>query len=114
MRWSRNSPPYEGGKTSGIFRGGGVTVELQSGFDGPAAAIPKGSPGFDNYTLGHVEGHAAALMRRCELPEATLEINNPSICSSCLRNLPGMLPPGSKLHIKLPDHTIVDFEGVTP
>jgi SCP1.201-like deaminase len=102
--------PYKGGPTSGIFRTGDLTVELQSGYDGPAAAM-RGSPGFDRWTLSHVEGHAAALMWQYETSEATLEINNPDICRSCLQNLPRMLPPGSILHVVLPDGTIVDFKG---
>jgi Double-stranded DNA deaminase toxin A len=106
--------PFAGGKTSGIFRAGDVRIELQSGYDGPAAAMPPGSAGFDGYTSAHVEGHAAALMQQLEISEAWLEINNPEICVSCMQLLPKMLPSGSTLHVVLPNRTIVNFEGFRP
>jgi hypothetical protein len=55
--------PYDGGKTSGIFTGGGVTIELQSGYYGPTLNVPDDSSDFNIITMTHVEGHAAALMR---------------------------------------------------
>lgn len=83
-----------GGKpTSGIFRAKDLTVELQSGVDGPAAAMQDGSPGFDEYTLTHVE--AQALMRQRGITEGTLEINNPEICDNCMNNLPACCLPGA-------------------
>jgi hypothetical protein len=66
------APYVEGGKTYGIFRSSNFTVELKSGYDGPAAVMPEGSPGFDGVTLIHVEGHAAALMRYYRIKEGTL------------------------------------------
>jgi hypothetical protein len=61
--------------TSGIFQAPNLPpIELDSGEYGPAAAMPKGSPGFDGVTRLHVEGHAAALMRQFDIPEAWLEI----------------------------------------
>jgi SCP1.201-like deaminase len=108
------APYIPGGKTSGIFRSGNFTQELQSGYDGPASSMPQGSPGFDRYTMTHVEGHAAALMRRDRITDGTLYINNPEICYSCNRLLPKMLPPGSTLRIVLPDGTVESFEGVVP
>ena len=104
--------PFTGGKTSGIFRAGDVTIELQSGYDGPAQDIADGSPGFNLITKGHVEGHAAAVMQQQGISEGTLEINNPKICSSCESLLPSMLPPGAILNVILPDGTIVQFKGV--
>lgn len=76
--------------------------------------MPAESSGFDGVTLGHVEGHAAALMRQLKIDEGTLEINNPQICVSCEKNLPKMLPPGSTLHIVLPNWTRIDFHGEEP
>ena len=107
--------PYRGGKTYGIFETptGDITV-LQSGYDGPASEMPSGSSGFDGVTLGHVEGHAAALMRQEGIMEATLRISKPEICESCTENLPRMLPPGATLHVILPDGTEVSFIGIGP
>jgi SCP1.201-like deaminase len=101
-------------KTYGKFRSPNLTMELKSGYDGPAAVMPEDSPGFDGVTLIHVEGHAAALMRHYGIKDATLYINNPEICDSCRRLLPKMLPPGSTLRIVLPDGTVEPFEGLVP
>jgi hypothetical protein len=107
--------PFTGGKTSGIFQApNSPPVELQSGYDGPAADMPDGSSGFDLITKSHVEGHAAALMRQEGISEGTLYINNPKICGSCTRWLPRMLPPGATLNVVLPDKTIMSFEGIDP
>jgi hypothetical protein len=109
------APYVPGGKTSGIFRGpNGPAIGLESGYDGPAASIPQGSAGFDAYTLSHVEGHAAALMRQQGITEGTLFINNPEICVSCTKLLPEMLPPGASLRVVLPDGTVREFRGVGP
>jgi hypothetical protein len=106
--------PYSGGKTSGILElPDGKTVTLQSGYDGPAKAMPGGSPGFDTITKGHVEGHAAAIMRQDDLSEGTLRINNPEICENCAELLPRMLPPGARLRVILPDGTVTEFEGLS-
>src|SRR6185437_2041346 len=57
------APYVPGEKTSGIlYTPGGSPIPLQSGYAGPAAAM-QGTAGYDRYTLSHVEGHAAALMR---------------------------------------------------
>lgn len=107
--------PYAGGKTFGIFQSpGSGSVVLQSGRNGPAAAIPPESAGFDAYTKTHVEGHAAALMRQEGYMEGTLILSNPDICVRCMSLLPRMLPPGSTLHVILPDKTVIDFEGGSP
>ena len=73
--------------------------------------MPKGSPGFDLITLGHVEGHAAAHMRELGINRATLYINNPTICPNCAAKLPAMLPPGAALDIVLPSGAVVSFVG---
>jgi hypothetical protein len=109
-------PPYiPGGKTTGIFQSpDNPDIALQSGYEGPAASMPPGSPGYDGRTLSHVEGHAAALMREQEITEGRLYINNPAICDNCTRLLPKMLPPGSTLSVVLPDGTIIRFKGIVP
>jgi hypothetical protein len=109
------APYVPGGKTSGIFQSpNSAPVGLESGYDGPAASIPLGSDGFDAYTLSHVEGHAAALMRQQGITEGTLYINNPEICASCTKLLPEMLPPGANLRVVLPDGTVKEFRGIGP
>lgn len=76
--------------------------------------MPDGSPGLNGVTLSHVEGHAAALMRQMGISEATLEINNPKVCASCMQNLPTMLPPGSTLRVVLPNGNVIIFHGIMP
>jgi nucleic acid/nucleotide deaminase of polymorphic system toxin len=108
------APYVPGGKTSGIFQApNNVTIELESGYEGPAASM-RGSSGFDGITLAHVEGHAAALMREQGIAEGTLYINNPEICASCTHLLPKMLSPGARLRVVLPDGTVKEFRGVGP
>jgi hypothetical protein len=105
------APYKDGGKTSGIFRAPGVTIELQSGYAGPAQNIPLGTPGFDNNVRAHVEAHAAAIMRQSGISEASVEINNPKICDQCNDQLKRMLPPGAVLHVILPNGEVVTFKG---
>jgi RHS repeat-associated protein len=97
----------QGGRTVGVLRTGDGDLPLQSGWAGPASAMPKGTPGFDIVTRTHVEGHAAAAMRQSGATEGTLFINNPTVCSSCSSLLPRMLPTGSRL-------TVVTPSGSTP
>ena len=93
-----------GGQTSGIFVSGGNETPLVSGYGGPAANIPRGTPGFNPITRAHVEGQAAAIMRQQGLDEATLYINNPPCggVQGCDYLLPRMLPEGSQLRIVAP------------
>ena len=104
-------PEFIGGKTSGVLRTANGDIPLQSGWNGPAQAIPKGTSGFDIVTRTHVEGHAAALMRQQGITDSTLNINNPAICVSCTKLLPRMLPIDSTLVVVLPDGTPVMFLG---
>jgi hypothetical protein len=105
--------PYGGGKTYGIFQPPGEpAIVLESGSQGPAAEMPPGSLGFDGVTKLHVEGHAAALMWQQGIEDATLTINNPEICDSCLSLLPRMLPPGATLRVILPGGRIIEFTGI--
>jgi hypothetical protein len=112
----RSPPPLPrfvpGGKTSGEFQTPTMSVPLRSGYEGPAASVPKGTPGFDIITRAHVEGHAAALMRDHKITHGTLYINNPTICDSCVKLLPRMLPPGSTLDVVLPGGAKVPFKGI--
>jgi len=106
--------PYEpGGKTYGIFQPStGDLIALESGSQGPAANMPPGSLGFDAVTKLHVEGQAAALMWQQGIEDATLSINNPEICDSCVSLLPRMLPPGATLRVILPNGTVTEFKGI--
>jgi len=103
-----------GGKTSGVLRTAAGDTELLSGWEGPASSMPRGSAGFDIVTRTHVEGHAAALMGQQGVGEGTLFINNPSICTSCTKLLPSMLPPGVNLKVVLPNGSTVPFTGRIP
>lgn len=99
------------GKTTGALRTPTEDVTFTSGWDGPSSLMPSGSSGFDIVSKTHVEGHAAAYMRQCGLNEATLFINNPVVCSSCVKNLPKMLPSGATLQIFTGDGTSHSFTG---
>jgi hypothetical protein len=105
-------PPFEGKATTGFLQTPSWSIPLRSGYDGPAASMPKGSPGLNGRLRSHVEAHAATLMRIHYIREATLYINNPVICAGCMRFLPRMLPPDSVLNVVLPDGRIVRFKGV--
>jgi hypothetical protein len=109
-------PEYAGGKTRGVFSrpGGGETVIL-SGVAG-ASKGTIGIPGMHNRIKTHVESHAAVIIRREGLSEATLYINrapcptNDPRSPGCFDNLPKMLPEGARLRVIGPagfDHTFV-------
>jgi hypothetical protein len=104
--------PYTNGKTYGVFRTPTGEIPLESGSQGPAADMPSGSLGFDGVTKSHVEGHAAALMWQRGITDATLSINNPEICDSCMSLLPRMLPPGATLRVILPNGMVTEFKGI--
>jgi hypothetical protein len=107
--------PYTGGKTSGILDiPNHSPIELESGYDGPAANMPPQSSGFDLITKSHVEGHAAAIMRDQGLMQGTLYINNPDICDTCTELLPKMLPQGATLDVILPSGKVLKFRGIGP
>jgi nucleic acid/nucleotide deaminase of polymorphic system toxin len=94
-------PRYVGGKTAGILVTEMENIPLVSGRAGPARSM-WGSRGFNAISREHVEGHAAALMHQRGISEATVYINNPRICTPCTRQLPSMLPPGSRLTVVTP------------
>jgi RHS repeat-associated protein len=104
--------PFSGGKTIGLLGNqGSPGIPIFSGVKGPAEQIPKGTPGFDIVSRTHVEGHTAAVMRLSGINNATLVLNNPVICSSCLKNLPSMLPSGSQLTVVFPNGQTATFYG---
>jgi hypothetical protein len=79
---------------------------IESGAFGPAMDIPKGTPGFNNVVRSHVEGHAAAYMRKNNIRGASLIINNDpcTVGPGCHNNLIYMLPEGARLRVYNP-HT---------
>ena len=106
--------PYKGGKTKGIFESAEGDYFLISGRAGPARSIEKGTKGFDLVVKTHVEGHAVALMRQLGLTEGRVYLNNPNICESCLKLLPRMLPPGTKLEVVTPLGSRTFAGGILP
>jgi hypothetical protein len=99
------------GPTTGFFQAPGYNTMLRSGFDGPAASLPKGIPGIDIKLMTHVEVHAAAIMRQEGIREAVLYINNPDICRGCTKYVAGVLPRSSVLYVVLPSGRVVPFRG---
>jgi hypothetical protein len=109
-------PAYAGGKTEGVLcrPGGGETLIL-SGVEG-ASKGTTGIPGMHNRIKTHVEAHAAVIIRREGLTEATLYINrapcptNNLRSPGCFDNLPKMLPECARLRVIGPagfDHAFV-------
>jgi hypothetical protein len=94
-------PKYDGGKTSGVLRFGESDVPLLSGYKGPSASMPKGTPGMNGNIKSHVEAHASAIMREQGLSEATLYINRIPCPgkTGCDAMLPRMLPEGARLRV---------------
>lgn len=92
---------YNGGKTSGVLRFGEYDVPLLSGYKGPSASMPRGTPGMNGNIKSHVEAHAAAIMRQQGLQEATLYINRIPCPGNtgCDAMLPRMLPEGARLRV---------------
>jgi SCP1.201-like deaminase len=109
-------PEYTGAKTSGVLccPDGGETVIL-SGVEGPSKGTTA-IPGMHNRIKTRVEAHAAVIIRREGLSEATLYVNrapcptkNPR-SPGCFDNLPKILPEGARLRTIGPDgldHTFV-------
>jgi hypothetical protein len=117
----RRLPERPGGRgpTSGILTrtDGRGPIHLVSGTRGPG----RGSPGLAgdyarlSVSQDHVEGHAAALMRRLGAPkEATLYLNNQPCGGEygCDETLEAQLPRGTKLTIFWPgDHKVYRGTG---
>lgn len=122
-------PQYSGGKTEGILvRPDLVETALVSGYAGPSMGV-RGIPRMNGNIKSHVEAHAAVIMRRERLADATLWINKPPCVTTdprslgCHNALPHMLPEGAKLRIigpggfdetytGLPDPTTVNITGL--
>ncbi|HEX4212305.1 MAG TPA: DddA-like double-stranded DNA deaminase toxin [Candidatus Dormibacteraeota bacterium] len=104
----------EGGRARGLLHVRGTAHALESGYRGPSRRIAgRGVPGFNNITLGHVEGHAAAIMRMEGVRTAILEINRVPCQgrNGCEVNLRRMLPPGARLHVFGPDSFFRSYVG---
>lgn len=104
---------YGGAKTTGIIRIGGSDTRLVSGYAGPSAAMPRGTPGMDNIVKSHVEAHAASIMRVQGVQKVTLYINRVPCggVTGCGRMLPRMLPPNAKLKVVGPNGYRKTFVG---
>jgi hypothetical protein len=103
--------------TQGVFtRGGADDVPLRSGYDGPSAQLPKGTPGMHGNIKSHVEAHAAAVMRLEGIKDATLYINRIPCADArppgCHLMLPRMLPEGSTLTVHGPDGFKWVYRGI--
>jgi RHS repeat-associated protein len=103
-------PEFTGSPARGVLEIDGESVFLQSGKEGPAAAMPRGSAGFDRYTRAHVEGHAIAKMIETGATSGKLILNFPGgPCPACLKQLPHMLPSGYTLEIVAPQFNATFF-----
>jgi SCP1.201-like deaminase len=103
--------------TQGVFaRGGADDVPLRSGYDGPSAQLPKGTPGMHGNIKSHVEAHAAAVMRLERIKDATLYINRIPCADArppgCHLMLPRMLPEGATLTVHGPDGFKWVYRGI--
>lgn len=91
----------------------GEEIPLHSGRSGGPwggthrGGIPRGpGSGANRYTLGHIEGHAAAIMHARQISSALLLIEKRP-CGACDPNLMQMLPPGSRLDVVDPHSTTI-------
>jgi SCP1.201-like deaminase len=102
--------------TQGVLRSGSDEVPLKSGYDGPSAQLPKGTPGMHGNIKSHVEAHAAAVMRLEGVRDATLYINRIPCADArppgCHLMLPRMLPEGATLTIHGPDGFKWVYRGI--
>ena len=107
-------PPYAGDKTSGVLRTAAGDIALTSGYKGPSAAMPRGTPGMNGNIKSHVEAHAASIMRQQGLQEATLYINRVPCSGSngCGAMLSRMLPEGARLRVIGPNGYDQVFVGL--
>jgi len=107
-------PAYAGGKTAGVLRTAAGDTPLLSGYKGPSATMPRGTPGMNGNIKSHVEAHAAAIMRQQGIQEATLYINRVPCAGAngCGAMLPRMLPEGARLRVLGPDGYVKIFVGL--
>jgi hypothetical protein len=90
--------------------------DVASGWAGPGKGGPRLRRPWRNMmsAVDHAEGHAAALMRKHKIREATLYLNNPpcpDIPWGCDRVLPEILPGGSRLTVYGPNGYVKTYEG---
>jgi nucleic acid/nucleotide deaminase of polymorphic system toxin len=108
-------PVYRGGKTEGMLDTGTERYHITSGVGRPSIEIPLGKPwGFNGNIKTHVEAHVATLMRKGDLKQAELWINN-APCSGvrgCDAMLPRMLPEGSELTVHGPGNVVKVYKGL--
>jgi hypothetical protein len=108
--------PAFSGKAEGVLRAGSDDVPLKSGYDGPSANLPKGTPGMHGNIKSHVEAHAAAVMRLEGVQQATLYINRIPCADArppgCHLMLPRMLPEGAELTVFGPDGFKWVYRGI--
>ncbi len=108
-------PPFKkGGKTAGVLRTASGDTSLISGYKGPSASMPRGTPGMNYNIKSHVEAHAAALMREQGIQEGMLFINNEPCkgVTGCAAMLPRMLPEGARLRVVGPNGYHKTFVGI--
>jgi RHS repeat-associated protein len=110
-----NVPVYPGkGKAQGVLELGDQQTPLTSGYAGPSASMPRGTPGMNNRIKSHVEAHAAATMRQQGAKQGTLYINK-TPCpgpTGCGQMLPRMLPGGAKLRVVAPNGFDQSYTGL--
>jgi RHS repeat-associated protein len=107
--------PNDKGKTTGILVADGQEYgPIVSGKSGPAADIPRGTPGFNGVTKTHVEGHASAIMRQTGAINGTLYINNQPCLGprGCDSMLPRMLPEDATLRVVGPNGFDKTYTGI--
>jgi hypothetical protein len=118
--WMGRLPEYAGGKTNGIIVSGDNWMDLVSGYDGPSAEMPKGTPGMNGNIKSHVEAHGAATMRTMGWSDATLYINNVPCAggNGCGMMLSRMIPEGGSLRVIGPggynELFVNPFAGIGP
>jgi hypothetical protein len=111
-------PAYAGGKVEGILvRPDQRETRIVSGYAGASLGV-RGIPRMNGNIKSHVESHAAVIMRRENLTEATLWINKPPCVTNdprslgCHNALPHMLPEGSTLRVIGPDRFDETYTGL--
>lgn len=97
-------PEFDNKDTYGRMMIGGEEYFLKSGTGQPGIEA-RNNPNIKAgaVTPGHVEGHAAMILRRAEVSEATLFINHPKgPCRYCERATVNIIPAGSRLTVIWP------------
>lgn len=107
-------PVYGGKKTEGVLQTGTERYHITSGVGRPSIEIPLGKPwGFNGNIKTHVEAHVATLMRKGDLKQAELWINQLPCdgLRGCDRMLPRMLPEGAELTVHGPGDVVQIYKG---